>query len=1461
MTKNTVKQYIIKKLQDKLKAQNQGLPFSIDQSPLIFAPTQTKKFVTVWQIANDNEETPFQTPPEGWLGAMDDSQNLPDTPDHINCKIGFQSEQDLRAHYSPEELNRYLSMGFKPMETKAMTVWGASNPLIFEPHDKVKLDAMFPKPADDETLDKGQNGDWKSEGITFSHSPGSQLHLPNGTLDSQKHTIRATDAEGNHAGLFEFNHVTNEGSPSIGAHVYVNHATVSPMHRRLGIASEAYRQIEAHTGAKVLADPSNQSDDAKALWANKSGFGKSEDLDKGQNGDWQKEGFKLSYHPHKHDESYFEIHAHDKNGKKVGEAQFQHHENGKNIRSYDEGIPFEDAPVAVKVDQEHRRKGLGSAMYSHAEQVTGKKLKNIGKNKRTESGKALWSQPNRPFGKSEDLTKTPNEEPQPDLREHRLTPQKFHEKVVHTEDLGDGMYHHVLKQGTGTFRHLLSTTPEADHAYGHVAQIVGKKVQNRYSGEKFLQVLNSNVPQDYAGNGYGKQLYGLAAKHHGALISDRIVSPDARKVYESYNNHPDYNVSLGDIVTKNPSKYEVDAMGHERATYGSPHVLRYQPKPAGKSKLAAGEQELDAPDLEKAAEPNHNIRAQADAYAQSKGMTLNHDIGPTKVDPNHASKIAAAYGEMKHDPNHPDVKSAYGALINETKDQYNHIKGAGLKTSKIKPGQENPYSSGSKALFEDIKNNNHMWYYPTEQGFGNGSDQATDHPMLASSGIKDEEGKDMPNNDLFRIAHDYFGHSAHGHGFGPNGEEGAWKHHMQMYTPEAQKALTTETRGQNSTVNFGPNGEANRKDPKNTIFADQKAGLMPDWTHSTQAHKSEITDTNLNKAIQSPSKHVGWRRLSQIHQDNNIGESGKEYDEGEIKSSIVDRQVADADHQVKAAGRKPKISQGADVTTDAPPTIKKDENTLTHYSAHQGLKELHPEMMGSSGISGAQYKRGVPENKSTFYYSHGSAPEPQVLNHAKSKYTAKLDPSHKVYDMSSGDPEGHVKQVTEANQGAFNEDKLHSHLKSKGYHGVKWKMRPGTDVVQMYHPLAVHSEEPVEHAIGKSEDLEKMGAMRRIAPFNPASGYSPTTSVDDSMYHWQNGNHAPDRDILANVGMNPDATQRALHKLTGKTPTRRAVDGKREFLLHRGMSRNEINGSHIKTSDSNGKDSHFINHQSSSSWSPDLNIARSFQDKYNEDATEQGNPADAGIASAWVHEDHIGFVPNQMGSPNKPKTTAVPEKELAPRTKNEYHFENEIIVKPNHNSKLVHNNEVQSLLGHSKRPDDEETRMRGIPTNVDQAINQRAALKDPESITSNRASTSINRDIAESLRSQRAKKSEESEMSESSSESEYTHKWPFVKAELEKAEQFDPLDNEYLKPHFSHAYSRAQRLQSIEDADAFKKPDLIVHNILVKSGQDANYRALLNNESPEEQLKMALLNNGTMNYSPNSGFNIKKKRV
>jgi hypothetical protein len=228
---------------------------------------------------------------------------------------------------------------------------------------------------------------------------------------------------------------------------------------------------------------------------------------------------------------------------------------------------------------------------------------------------------------------------------------------------------------------------------------------------------------------------------------------------------------------------------------------------------------------------NKAARELADLYAKQRGMSINHVPGNAKVDEKFASRIADAFERMPHNPDAPEVQRAYGALVQETEDQFKLLKESGLKVSKIKPGMENPYKT-SKDLHEDIRKNNHMWYFPTESGFGSEAAKGK-HPLLVAT-KETIDGEPILANDMFRIVHDYFGHVKEHTSFGPRGEEAAWRAHMQMFSPEAQKALTTETRGQNSWVNFGPKGAQNRANPGATTYAEQKAGLLPDWAMQTE---------------------------------------------------------------------------------------------------------------------------------------------------------------------------------------------------------------------------------------------------------------------------------------------------------------------------------------------------------------------------------------------------------------------------------------------------------------------------------------------------------------------------------------------------------------------------------------------------------------------------------------------------
>ena len=232
------------------------------------------------------------------------------------------------------------------------------------------------------------------------------------------------------------------------------------------------------------------------------------------------------------------------------------------------------------------------------------------------------------------------------------------------------------------------------------------------------------------------------------------------------------------------------------------------------------------------ATPFMPAREAAADYMQRAGLMHNPPVDYVKADPDRGARIAQAFDEMPHDPTDPKVRASYDAMINETLAQYDAAKRAGLKVDFIRGAD--PYGNPRNAI-RDVTENNHLFVYPTEQGFGGSASSHVDisgNPLLAPT---DEfiSGQRATANDIFRAVHDYFGHVKEGVGFRAAGEENAWQQHRAMYSPQARPAMTTETRGQNSWVNFGPHGAANRTaSAGETQYAPQKTGLLPDWVQN-----------------------------------------------------------------------------------------------------------------------------------------------------------------------------------------------------------------------------------------------------------------------------------------------------------------------------------------------------------------------------------------------------------------------------------------------------------------------------------------------------------------------------------------------------------------------------------------------------------------------------------------------------
>jgi len=243
-----------------------------------------------------------------------------------------------------------------------------------------------------------------------------------------------------------------------------------------------------------------------------------------------------------------------------------------------------------------------------------------------------------------------------------------------------------------------------------------------------------------------------------------------------------------------------------------------------------GPVELPLQGAPKANIPSSVARQAAIDYVSGAGIAYRPPTDYIKVNPERAARIAQAFEDMKHDPENPEVKASYRALIDETVAQYQVIKATGLKIEFIdfqKTGD--PYAASPRMAISDVRENNHLWVFKTDDGHGSEGDNFAGNPLLEKTN-EFIDGRQLLANDVFRIVHDYFGHIKDGNGFRSDGEDNAWRSHSAMYSPLARRAMTAETRGQNSYVNFGPNGEFNRTaSAGETKYAPQKVGLLPLW--------------------------------------------------------------------------------------------------------------------------------------------------------------------------------------------------------------------------------------------------------------------------------------------------------------------------------------------------------------------------------------------------------------------------------------------------------------------------------------------------------------------------------------------------------------------------------------------------------------------------------------------------------
>ena len=171
------------------------------------------------------------------------------------------------------------------------------------------------------------------------------------------------------------------------------------------------------------------------------------------------------------------------------------------------------------------------------------------------------------------------------------------------------------------------------------------------------------------------------------------------------------------------------------------------------------------------------------------------------------------------------MKAAYGQVAKETGQQFKAI-----------PNKVRMYGPDEAAQMDYLTRAARLGKRPAEfmrERLGEGKpfnvfkDVDNPHPYLAER----DPLTGMNQNEQFRAVHDYFGHLGpkKPNTFGPQGEENAWLAHRQMYSPLAEPAMTSETRGANSWVNYvDPENIARRRQGLHTVnYAENQPVLLP----------------------------------------------------------------------------------------------------------------------------------------------------------------------------------------------------------------------------------------------------------------------------------------------------------------------------------------------------------------------------------------------------------------------------------------------------------------------------------------------------------------------------------------------------------------------------------------------------------------------------------------------------------
>jgi len=286
------------------------------------------------------------------------------------------------------------------------------------------------------------------------------------------------------------------------------------------------------------------------------------------------------------------------------------------------------------------------------------------------------------------------------------------------------------------------------------------------------------------------------------------------------------------------------------------------------------------------------------------------------------------------------IPASYEQLGKENAKQLDRMLNEGMNLSYH---QGNLNYANSPQMLEDALINKHLYT------FGGGEPHQLLNKIDPYTGLNE--------NQVFRAVHDYYGHGPTGASFGPKGEELAYGTHSQLYSPLAKMAAATETRGQNSFVNYSG------------INADLQAQMIP------------------LKLQQERLKRLG-EDTSAV--DQKLAELGAQTQYAEQKAFLLPPEMIDVNY----AGGVPDYLRPY-ITPNNPTAA-----TGYHFSNLTDLTRTDPTKYGT-GIKGSEDKRlrmaDALRNRTYFY----SNPNTREAGLGPNQYSADMT---NLYDVAA-DPD------------------------------------------------------------------------------------------------------------------------------------------------------------------------------------------------------------------------------------------------------------------------------------------------------------------------------------------------------------------------------------------------------------------------------------------------------------------------